>query len=91
MNDLLTAFACLGLIAVAAYMIHRLNIQHAERIAEHRYSAARPARGGRGAPQPPVGPPRSEASALGERRDHRDGGRGRFPSWRHPGRTLHGS
>ncbi|MCX5008257.1 hypothetical protein OHB05_37430 [Streptomyces sp. NBC_00638] len=91
MNDLLTALACLGLIAVAAYMIHRLNIQHAERIAEHRYSAARPARGGPSAPQPPVGPPRSDASAAGERRDHRDGGRGRFSSRRHPGRTPQGS
>ncbi|MFD9460830.1 hypothetical protein [Streptomyces sp. NPDC060027] len=91
MNDLLTAFACLGLIAVAAYMIHRLNIQHAERIAEHRYSAARPARGGRGAPQPPAGPHRSDASARRERREHREGGGGRFPSRRHPSRTPHGS
>ncbi|WTX75425.1 hypothetical protein OG788_41590 [Streptomyces sp. NBC_00647] len=91
MDDLLTALACVGLIAVAAYMIHRLNIQHAERIAEHRYSAARPARGGPSAPQPPAGPRRSDRPPPGERRDHSDGGRGRFPSRRHPSRTPDGS
>ncbi|MGW3818372.1 hypothetical protein [Streptomyces sp. NPDC005046] len=69
MNDLLTAVALVGLIAVAAYMIHRLNLQHAEGIAEHRYSAARPGRGGHTAPQPPVGPELSDAPTPGERRD----------------------
>jgi hypothetical protein len=49
MNTFLTAAAFLILIAVAAYVIHRLNLQHAERIAAYRYSAPRP---GRCVPQP---------------------------------------
>jgi hypothetical protein len=49
MNTFLTAVAFLILIAVAAYVIHRLNLQHAERIAAYRYSAPRL---GRCVPQP---------------------------------------
>jgi hypothetical protein len=86
MNALLTAAAFLVLIAAAAYVIHRLSMQHADRIAVHRYSAARPSRRGRGAPRPPVEPERSPSPSAGERRDHRDGGRGRFPPRR---RTPH--
>ncbi|KMS70317.1 hypothetical protein ACM01_31960 [Streptomyces viridochromogenes] len=89
MNAFLTAAAFVVLIAGAAYVIHRLNIQHAERIAVHRYSAPLPGRRGRGAPQPPVGPDRSESPTTGERRDHRDGGRGRFPPRRRSSRTTH--
>ncbi|UYQ63506.1 hypothetical protein [Streptomyces peucetius] len=87
MNVFLTAAAFVVLIAAAAYVIHRLNIQHADRIAVHRYSAPLPGRRGRGMPQPPVGPDRSESSTTGEGRDHRDGGRGRFPPRRR--RTTH--
>ncbi|MCD7443590.1 hypothetical protein K4B79_35940 [Streptomyces lincolnensis] len=87
MNAFLTAVAFVVLIAAAAYVIHRLNLQHADRIAVHRYSAPRPGHRGRGAPQPPVGPDRSEAPVSSERRDQRDGGRGRFPSRRR--RTPH--
>jgi hypothetical protein len=53
MNAFLTAVAFVVLIAVAAYVIHRLNLQHADRIAAHRYSAPRPGRRGHGTPQPP--------------------------------------
>lgn len=49
MNGFLTAAAFVVLIAAAAYVIHRLNLQHADRIAAYRYSAPRP---GRRAPQP---------------------------------------
>lgn len=49
MNAFLTATAILVLIAVAAYVIHRLGLQHADRIAAYRYSTPRP---GRRAPQP---------------------------------------
>ncbi|MEU3144083.1 MULTISPECIES: hypothetical protein [unclassified Streptomyces] len=69
MNALLTVAVVVVLVAVGAYVIHRLNIQHADRIAVHRYSTAR-----------------SESPAGGERRDPRDGSRGRFPSRR---RTTH--
>ncbi|MFI6563710.1 hypothetical protein [Streptomyces sp. NPDC050534] len=89
MNAFLTVAAFIVLIAAAAYVIHRLNIEHADRIAVHRYSAARPGRRGRGTPQLPVEPGRSESPTSGERRDHRDGGRGRFPPRRRRSRTTH--
>lgn len=88
MNALLTAAALVVLIAAAAYVIHRLNIQHADRIAVHRYSGALPGRRGR-TPQPPVAPERSDAPAPGDRRDHLVGGRGRFLSRRRRSRTPH--
>ncbi|MCL6668773.1 hypothetical protein [Streptomyces panaciradicis] len=89
MNAFLTAAAFGVLIAAAAYVIHRLNIEHADRIAVHRYSSALPGRRGRGTPQPPVEPDRSESPTAGERRDHRDGGRGRFPPRRRSRRITH--
>ncbi|KMS82978.1 MULTISPECIES: hypothetical protein [Streptomyces] len=89
MNTVLTAAVFMVLIAAAAYLIHRLNIQHADRIAGYRYGAPLPGRRGRGTPQPPVGPDRIESPTAGERRDHRDGGRGRFPPRRRRGRTTH--
>ncbi|MFI8069717.1 hypothetical protein ACIF85_13155 [Streptomyces sp. NPDC086033] len=88
MNTFLTVAAFIVLIAAAAYVIHRLNIEHAGRIAVHRYSTPLPRRSGRVTPQPPVGP-RSASPTAGERRDHRDGGRGRFPPRRHRSRTAH--
>ncbi|MEU0430199.1 hypothetical protein ABZ153_00830 [Streptomyces sp. NPDC006290] len=87
MYDLLTAVAFVVLIVAAAYVIHRLNIQHADRIAVHGYGAALPGHGGRRTP-PPVGPERSDAPTPGERRDHRDGGRGRFPPGRRSARPT---
>ncbi|MFI9769333.1 hypothetical protein ACIHJG_21040 [Streptomyces sp. NPDC052415] len=78
MNAFLTAAALVVLIAAGAYAIHRLNLQHADRIAVHRYSDPWPDRHGRRTPQP-SGPDRSESPPTGERRDHREGGRGRFP------------
>ncbi|MEW2076346.1 hypothetical protein ACFZAG_15820 [Streptomyces sp. NPDC012403] len=52
MNAFLTATAFVVLIAAAAYVIHRLDLQHADRIAAYRYSAPRPGRRGRCVPQP---------------------------------------
>lgn len=68
MTTFLTATVFIVLIAAAAYVIHRLNIEHADRIAVHRYSTPRPRRSGRVTPQPPVGP-RPESPTAGERRD----------------------
>lgn len=79
MNVLLTAAAFVVLIAAGAYVIHRLDIQHADRIAARRYSAAPLGRRSRGRPQPPVGTDRSGSSVGGERRTERDGGRGHVP------------
>ncbi|CAM5428423.1 hypothetical protein SVIRM249S_02920 [Streptomyces viridochromogenes] len=56
MNVFLTAVAFLVLVAVAAYVIHRLGLQHADRIAAYRYSTPRPGRRGRGTPQPHAAP-----------------------------------
>ncbi|MBE1601183.1 hypothetical protein SAMN06272781_1698 [Streptomyces sp. 1222.2] len=83
MNVLLTAAAFVVLIAAGAYVIHRLNIQHADRIAARRYSAAPPGRRSRGRPRPAVGTDRSGSSVGGERTDRHDGSRGRLP----PGRN----
>lgn len=82
MNVLLTAAAFVMLVAVGACVIHRLNTQHADRIAARRYGAAPPGRGSSGGPQPPAETDRSKSSVGGERRDRRDEGPARFP----PGR-----
>ncbi|MGI5368439.1 hypothetical protein [Streptomyces iakyrus] len=89
MNAFLAAAAFVVLIAAAAYVIHRLNLQHADRIAVHRYSSPLPGRRGRGTPQHPVGPDRSVSPTAEERRDHPDWGRGRFPPRRRNSRTTH--
>ncbi|MGW7546178.1 hypothetical protein ACWGKQ_34490 [Streptomyces sp. NPDC054770] len=72
-------------------LIHRLDIEHAERIAVHRYGGALPGdpRCGTDAARPPAGPPMSKSPTVGDRRDHRDGGRGRFPPRRRRDRTTH--
>ncbi|MEU2742876.1 hypothetical protein ABZ656_48360 [Streptomyces sp. NPDC007095] len=90
MDTDLTVTAFLLLITIAAYVIHRLNTQHAERIAVHRYSGLLSSRRrGHEAARPPAPPDQSETARSGERRDHRDGGRGRFPPRRHRSRTTH--
>ncbi|MEE1837664.1 hypothetical protein [Streptomyces sp. SP17KL33] len=88
MDIVLTIAAFLVLIAGGAYVIHRLNSAHGERIASHSYSRflpGRPAAGDNTAPPPPHSAP----SAAHERRDHSDGGRGRFRPRRHRDRTTH--
>ncbi|MCZ9341609.1 hypothetical protein NGM37_27985 [Streptomyces sp. TRM76130] len=88
MNAFLTAVALVVLIAVAAYVIHRLNLQHADRIAVHRYETPLPGRRGRGTAHP-AEPERSDAPATGERTDHREGGGGRLPGRRRRSRSTH--
>ncbi|MGF0173364.1 hypothetical protein ACQF36_23505 [Streptomyces sp. Marseille-Q5077] len=73
MDAFLAVAAFVVLIAAAAYVIHRLDIQHADRIAVRRCSAPLPGRRGRDTLQPRVGPGRSESPTTDERRDHRDG------------------
>jgi hypothetical protein len=92
MNTFLTTGVFLVLIAAAAFVIHRLDIEHAERIAVHRYSRVLPGgpRRGTDTARPPTRPPRSTSPTVGERRDHRDGGRGRFPPRRRDRTTHHG-
>ncbi|MFG2309109.1 hypothetical protein ACGFS9_10625 [Streptomyces sp. NPDC048566] len=87
----LTIAALLVLIAAGAYVIHRLNSAHSERIALRSYS--------RFLPGPPAAAERaagttaplashSTPSAGHERRDHRDGGRGHFRPRHHRERTT---
>lgn len=88
MDTLLTAAVFVLLIPAAAFVIHRLNIQHADRTAVHRYGAALPGLRGHDTPQALTRPNRSESPTTGERRDHHDGGRGRFPPRRRRSRTT---
>ena len=62
MNAFLTVTAFIVLIAAAALVIHRLNLQHADRIAAHRYSDALP---GRYLRWNPVGPTRRPPASDG--------------------------
>ncbi|WP_406504227.1 hypothetical protein [Streptomyces sp. NBC_00212] len=90
MTTALTIAVTLILIVLATYVIHRLNAQHADRIAVHHYSPLKP--GGRGGPDggaQPV-PGRFDAPAVPARRDQRDGGRGRLRPRRRI-RQEHGS
>ncbi|WP_199551480.1 hypothetical protein [Streptomyces sp. N35] len=89
MESALTAAAFLLLIALAAYVIHRLNLQHAERIALRTYSPAQP--GQRPPTEPGIAgtPPPRPAPLPADRHDHRDGGRGRFGARRRRDRTTH--
>ncbi|MGY0485773.1 hypothetical protein [Streptomyces sp. WG-D5] len=90
MDAVLTAAAFLVLITLAAYVIHRLNTQHAERIALRTYSRFLPGRRTATTPHDdetlPLQPP--PADPVG-RRDHRDGGRGRFRARRRRDRSTH--
>ncbi|MFJ8383955.1 hypothetical protein ACIQ9Q_05480 [Streptomyces sp. NPDC094438] len=78
MPTALTIAVTLVLIALATYVIHRLNAQHADRIAVHHYSRFQPGRPGTpdGAAQPVPGRP--GPPAVPARRDQRYGGRGRL-------------
>ena len=91
MDIALTIAAFLVLIAGGAYVIHRLNSAHGERIALHSYSRFLPGRpaAGRAAGTTAPPPPPSAPAPEHERRDHRDGGRGRFRPRRHRNRTTH--
>ncbi|SMQ17772.1 hypothetical protein SAMN06272771_4200 [Streptomyces sp. Ag82_O1-12] len=88
----LSIAALLVLIAAGAYVIHRLNPAHSEGIALRSYNrllAGPSAAADRAAGTTPPPPSHSTPSAALDRRDHRDGGRGRFRPRRHRQRTTH--
>ncbi|MGW7049477.1 hypothetical protein ACWGDT_43855 [Streptomyces avermitilis] len=90
MDIYLTVAAYLFLISGAAFTIHRLNAQHAERIAVRTYSSLLPSRRrGHSTAPPPARPNEPGTAGAAERHDHRDGGRGRFPARRRRSRTTH--
>ena len=74
-----TVIVLLAVVAAGAFLIHRLNAQHGDRSAAFHYG-----RGGVVAPDrktadgPTARRRAAEANGAGERRDHRDGGRGRL-------------
>ncbi|MFK8844175.1 hypothetical protein [Streptomyces sp. Ac-502] len=73
----LTVTVLLAMTALGVFVIHLLNAQHDDRIALYRYSRRLPDR--RGAHEPTRSQPVTAAPpALHDRRDHRDGGRGRL-------------
>lgn len=95
-NAMITAItiaAFLVLIAGGAYVIHRLNSAHADRIASRSYSRfqpGRPSAADRAADTAAPPPPPSARAAPHERRDHGDDDRGRLrPRW-HRNRTTRG-
>ncbi|KUN51757.1 hypothetical protein AQJ43_26130 [Streptomyces avermitilis] len=68
----------------------RLNAQHAERIAVRTYSSLLPdRRDGHGTAPAAARQDQPGTAGAGERHDHRDGGRGRFPARRRRSRTTH--
>ncbi|MBC9714608.1 hypothetical protein H9Y04_18790 [Streptomyces sp. TRM66268-LWL] len=89
METAVTAAALVALIAVAAYVIHRLNEQHAERIALRTYSRYQPGHRPPSVPEGTGPPPVPPFAPAAERHDHRDGGRGRHPARRRRERPTH--
>lgn len=88
----LSIAALLVLIAAGPHVIHRLNCAHSERIAlrsYNRFLPGPPAAADRTVGTTPPPPSHSTPSAALDRRDHRDGGRGRFRPRRHRDRTTH--
>ncbi|MBB1255172.1 hypothetical protein [Streptomyces alkaliterrae] len=75
METVLTIVGVLAVIALGVFVIHRLNAQHADRIASRRYSSRLPdRRSGPGSAE------RRPGNGARDRHDQRDGGReGRRP------------
>lgn len=78
MEIFVTAGVILAMVALGARLIHLLNNQHDERIAAFHYNRARPAGRGPAPSAPRKVRGRAATSGTDDRRDHRDGGRGRL-------------
>ncbi|MFI8193902.1 hypothetical protein ACIF8T_34960 [Streptomyces sp. NPDC085946] len=77
MDTFVTVMALLALIVLGAFLIHRLNAQHGERISAFPYGRSGSA--ARGPAPPTERKARSRAHGANDtngRRDHRDGGCG---------------
>ncbi|MFE0806770.1 hypothetical protein ACFW4M_06905 [Streptomyces sp. NPDC058794] len=85
MDIVVTVIVLLAVVAAGAFLIRRLNAQHGDRSAAFHYG-----RGGVVAPDrkttdgPTARRRAAGADEAGERRDHRDGGRGRLRTPRRP-------
>jgi len=81
METFVTVVVILAMVALGAFLIHRLNNQHDERIATFRFSRSLPAVRGPAPSAPEQVPGRAAASGTGDRQGHDSGGRGRLRSW----------
>jgi hypothetical protein len=78
MEIFVTVLVILAMIALGVLLIHLLNSQHGDRIAAFHYGRSASAVPGPGPSAPHKARGRAGASGTGDRRDHRDGGRGRL-------------
>ncbi|MFJ2771293.1 hypothetical protein [Streptomyces sp. NPDC087300] len=89
MDTGITVAVMLAMIAPGAFVIHLLDDQHSERIPLHQYSRRLSGRRGAHSPTRPQ-PDGTAPPAVRPRRDHRDGGRGRFRPRRRTNRAAQG-
>jgi len=78
METLVTVVVLLAMVAVGVLLIHLLNNQHDERITAFPYGRSRSAVRGPALPTPQKARGRAGTRGTGDRRDHRNGGRGRL-------------
>ncbi|WP_338897078.1 hypothetical protein WBG99_16730 [Streptomyces sp. TG1A-60] len=87
METFVTVAVILGVIALGVLLIHRLNSQHDERIADFHYGRSGLPVAGPAPSAPPKA--RDGAGTSGTaRRDHRHGGRRRLRPWLRPRRRT---
>jgi len=78
METFVIVVVLLAMVAVGVLLIHLLNNQHDERITAFPYGRPRPAVRGLAPSDPQKARGRAGTSGTGDRRDHRDRGRGRL-------------
>ncbi len=78
METFVTVVVLLAMVAVGVLLIHLLNNQHDERITAFPYGRSRSAVRGPEPSDPQKARGRAGTSGTGDRRDDRDGGRGRL-------------
>ncbi|MCZ4508037.1 hypothetical protein O3Q52_07435 [Streptomyces sp. ActVer] len=81
METFVTVVVILAMVALGAFLIHRLNNQHDERIAAFRFSRSLPAVRGPAPSAPEQAPGRAATSGTSDRQGHDGGGRGRLRTW----------
>ncbi|MFF7050512.1 hypothetical protein ACFY94_19315 [Streptomyces griseorubiginosus] len=78
METFVAVMALLAMVGVGVLLIHLLNNQHDERIAVFPYGRSRSTARVPAPPAPQKLRGRAGTNGAGDRRDHRDGGRGRL-------------